>query len=83
MSLGPNVPTIYDAAKCAALLPDALAELRRYPQKEVATAVGITERRLRDALKGRSVPHMRTQRIMIRLAHEYRTTTVSSRELTR
>lgn len=53
-------------------LRSAVDYLARFPQAQIAEALGISERRWRDIFKGRSIPHRRRQRMIIRLAAEYR-----------
>jgi hypothetical protein len=48
-----------------------LPVLRRMPRKELAEAVAMSERRLRDLLKGRARPHPDTEAAMLRAAAQF------------
>jgi hypothetical protein len=49
---------------------ELLAILRTFPAKELATQVGISERRLRNVVKGRSTPRAEMREALTRAARK-------------
>jgi len=71
-------PKEYAAAGCCDLEVD-IAYLATFPQGPTAMALGISQRRWRDIIKGRTEPRSRNAKIIARIAERYRiSSTVSA-----
>ena len=61
-------PVCYPGEIVDAELTTALDILRKSPQKPISTALGMSERRWRDIVQGRAVPHQKRRVQILRLA---------------
>jgi hypothetical protein len=68
VSLLNDEPVRYSGEIVDAELTTALSILRKSPQKPISAALGMSERRWRDIVQGRAVPHQKRRAQILKLA---------------